>query len=715
MRCSPCSEAGLSFLDTARVFTPPVTGLCGCNTPSGAGWGVSGARDREGVLRAPWEQVRAQLGMWSPGQGWTGVGAGWGERAPRARLGVELPINHAPDRTPQTCGTLGTGRAARFQEEVIEQLDPSLYQGLQALAETPIYQDELDGDGEHVTCGWIFQGYALPVLDRPENGALWTSLCPDLPTWTPYLGWHLHTTSTTTVYLRSTCTWRMYFPYATFSSDADGAACTPTRNASDTSREAYAFPGCADWEASGRFDQEHFGFVDSPDGGVHFPVYAPRMEPLYRRNAGLFGGCPDGWTVKSWQGAGWTATSIPAVAKTPDANNVYTKYRDPTVIDVYAETGWYLMVAVECQSLSSQGAESDCCTRGCGGEADTYHWDKEGFPSFSLTMPYTRVVLFASTSPDFQAGETLGAPGVPEGALVLLAPDRGAGGPSAGVLPNEWYGVPHAVVDRDAGVLVLYVSWQRASDSEDDSMYLPSRVSTLYAEGSYRKSGEISQPIWLNAYSSVSCFVLDLNTLGTVLGELAAPMDPVYAAASFAAVLDTMRTYNGEVLFTDGSTAGLYFVSLGVGGMVGYDIPKTITTIDPHWVWIGDELVVYWDQTAGTGSSATNCQLWRASAVRAATGYASMGGGDFSFALSVNGDYTVFLTPPACAQQFDLRRIFEPTEAEFTEDYGRLVSDPDVAVLDDADPQLRVSFFGGSDLEGVGAGLLVATFNIYPS
>lgn len=80
-------------------------------------------------------------------------------------------------------------------------------------------------------CGWVFGGYAMPLLDPIENHAremAETDACPSAWEWTPYLDWHVDTTSTSSVFVRANERWRIYVQSPYLRDDVAGASSSPT-------------------------------------------------------------------------------------------------------------------------------------------------------------------------------------------------------------------------------------------------------------------------------------------------------------------------------------------------------------------------------------------------------------------------------------------------------------------------------------------------------
>lgn len=589
--------------------------------------------------------------------------------------------------------------ARAYAWRIDDHVDADLYEGFDLDKRTELIVPEAQG--------WVFEGYAIPLYDPQENAGYWT-FSGRTRIYTANLGWHVDTGSTSTVYLRAHCHWRMYLPSPKLTCDADGSNDPPTAPPDYTGSNTY--PDVSEWRMPDRgFTMGYISYVDSPNGGVNFPIYAPLMT----------GSSPD------WTHAGWTCTAVPSddvlVTQTiliaggdfKKSGQVYVAYHDPTVLDLKAETGYYFMIAVECRRGADTTSSDICCTEGCDGCAKTWIDPTSGV-TIDATFPFNRIVLFACADPDFQASNIIGSPGSPDNAIVLLAPDEGTYGPLVGACPNEAYGVPHAVVTQERDKVILYVPW--FGHGAEDFAHIPKRVSATYKnDDSYRRLDDPKPlPIWNEGVSNWSCFVLDVDDLRAV-----ALLEKAQRGSADARIRAAMASgYRGEVLLADG-TAGTPYGRTGVPPQ--WNSPAHIIGIDPHWVWVGDQLQLYFDLIHDDAGETCNCndQLWKASRVdsvadlNAAVGARIGTSVDYTDVLKPNVElasgageplYTVFLIPQD-GEQFDLRQLVESsTDRSEWGDDGRLVSDPDVVVLDGG---LRVSFGGGPGT-GVSPGLLWA-------
>ena len=552
-------------------------------------------------------------------------------------------------------------------------------------------------------CDWVFEGYALRLLE-PTGASAWYTA----GTWSSNLGYHVRTTSTSTVYLREYGLWRMYMPSPVLVADADESLILDAFSnpcGTGSSAEPTYSP---DMFTGGRFSQEYVAFVDSPDTGRHFPVFAPEVEPS-----------STGWTVSDARAAGWSVTTIPTqpVAVPDGQTGERVKYQDITVLDLKEEIGYYLMIAVECRTTNA--VAGDFCTSSADGCVGTWTDLRHPMsPETPYSHPYTRVVLFACRCADFRSQPVIGAPGRTTEAIVLLAPDRGSLTAGAKVCPNEYYGVPHAILTEDRSQILLYVPWTGYGLEPD---YVPERVRTRYPadELNYRLlADQYGTPLWEDGISGYSCFAIPVSYVETVITNLATfgdnPDISDYLHRWFQRWV-SHDAYQGEVLITDG-TERTYDSPWSVPGGVSAQVPNSVRDgTDPHWVWINGELWVYWAKSSASTDRVTeirNDQLYRAKLVdKAALSTPGLG---FEWALGPNGDYTTFLTESTCDLTLDMRAVVEdpataPADWRF---FGRLLADPDVIQLGDG--CLRASFFGGIDYAYrayaplAGNGLLVA-------
>lgn len=554
-------------------------------------------------------------------------------------------------------------------------------------------------------CGWEFAGNELRLLDHPDNRVWWLYFNPSV-TWSSALGWHATTASTCTVYIRERCRWRMYFPSRGLIDDPGSTGGFPSAHPQDPNGNFISYPSSNEWRASGHFDGDYVSFVESVDGGKHFPVWGPRLQPTdYDTKTGQ----PTSWSA-GWTESGWTNTCVASDhdAVTPDPDGYYTVYQDVSVVDLKDEIGYYLMILVECRS-SVYSASNSCCVDSCD----------------SCARPYTRIVLFASTSPDFTEETTFPTPNDSTVALVLLQPDEGSEGPG-GDCPNESYSVPHALATPDRDVLLVYVPW----NMEVDTSETPSRVEAAYRAISFWDS-DWRGPAW-NLWGGISCLAISVDELGAALDLYSQGLD-LLEEEDFAGnvYIDMARnliedlaaaSYQGEVLLTDGSQ--------GDPGQDydgdAYDRPEGAAwETDCQFCFIDGDLYAFWDsdhrQDPDTATDDRDvllrARLSTSDEIEARGGQLDPSDPpDYATALSANGDYTLFLMPEACSILFDMRSLFETvpyddsagTSGGWAETYRNLLGDPDVAWLED-ECLLRVSFGTPDNSQIPGAGQVVTT------
>ena len=204
-------------------------------------------------------------------------------------------------------------------------------------------------------CGWVFGGYAMPLLDPLENHARETAQdgsCAPIETWTPYLDHHVFTTSTSTVYVRDAERWRIFIQHPVLAQDVGTVDTIQSvfpsghpalGDARYPFEDQDVIPGVTPtpWTDSDRFLREYIVFVDSPDGGRTFPVYAPKMHTrrFDQTQEGGSGGCLEdpAWNVDGvdiftegrtaanpdkaadWFEAGWTPTIVPCLSSSDRA------------------------------------------------------------------------------------------------------------------------------------------------------------------------------------------------------------------------------------------------------------------------------------------------------------------------------------------------------------------------------------------------------------
>jgi hypothetical protein len=578
-------------------------------------------------------------------------------------------------------------------------------------------------------CGWTYGGYALPLLEDPANAVWWSALGQLTPWAGGSLGYHVSVTSTSTVLLRNAtssrsyaCAYRMYFQSPKLVSNTRDRVFNASQPVPHNVNDAYVddeeswaldYPAYYLWdtyeEDASRdrecFNVDYLSFVDSLDGGLTFPVWGPRAYmPSVDSSSGRYSSFA--W---DWDNAGWKQTAFRTrYAATPDADGFYARYQDATVLDLFNEIGYFVLIAVECRSdvppsdsriEDEEETVGQCgCVNSCEGTCS--------FATASSGMPYTRLVVFFPKNPDFPEDEVIPFPNSSPHALVLLSPDEGAGGPGVGECTNEWYGVPHALVTPDRSSVLVYVPWQGHGESVDS---WPSRVRARYPEGTYAAQNEsglvIESPRWQLFPNGISCFQLSVATLAGIASMLSARESLARMVGSHATpgaeemLLWMARVvgYRGEVLISDGGIGSLD----SPDGATTWDHPLQVGGItDPQFVYIGGDLWVYWDSYPKGLTAGSTVQLRRAK-LASVSELEAREGGDFVNALGQNDEYTLFLTPESCDVEFDLRCLSQPEGATYPSsnpaewgDPGGLLADPDVVVISDG--RLRVSFFGGT-------------------
>ncbi len=582
-----------------------------------------------------------------------------GDPLPGTGLTKAQPPDARPSLLPDPLSGLPLGCQPRA-------IDPSGTEGLNA------YRGEKLNAGHRRWCGWEWGGYALPLLD-PKANKLWFDQCTDgSQEWSNSLDHHVTTTSTTTVYIRELCRWRIYFPPNGLIPDSGGLEGTPLQHPQDTAGTSIKYPDESEWQA-GPFNPNYFAYVDSPDGGLHFPVYAPKVAPRDPSKC-------SGWQV-DWTGAGWSSTGVQANTTGPDEDGWYVTYQDITVLDFKAEFGLYVMIAVECSSrtpVTSGVRNRACCVPECATCKVTII-DGTG-SQLALPMPRTRLVAFLSRSPDFSGPAVVPQPGRRADGLVLLEPGNALSLPSAtgvltGACPNEWYGVPHAVVAEGRSQAILFVPWQGVAGNE------PAPLKTRYG---YRNDG-VAGPMWMEGMGGVSVFSLSMAVLRTAFDRLRSLGNLLSTLARDAVANGVERAYQGELLVTQSGS---------VNERGGFKVPVAWPKMtDPQFAWVDGGLRVYWDQVhlGGDGDSDTDT-LFHADHRDVDDYVEALGeaGDDIATSMASNGRYTLFVLPPKCALDFDARTVFRKAPSDGTM-LGKLVADPDVVQLDDG--TLRASFF----------------------
>ncbi len=538
-------------------------------------------------------------------------------------------------------------------------------------------------------CGYVFQGYALPLHDPPANRALERSYCSP----SSALGYHVNTASTHTVKVDGR--WRMYIPEPRVKADAPSATTDvypwprylPSLDA--TAPEIERYPDT--WsERSERFSPNYISFVDSPDGGLTFPVYAPVVPP----RAFDATGCISEFATElaSWSQAGWTPTAIPSRNEATDGavDGIYTIYRDPSVIDLSASHGIYLMIVVECRSTTATLAEViTChpCIHSAGENCDTY--------------AYTRIVVFTSASPDFPNVSA------PDGtwpdpknwtrAAVLL---DGGGDPVTGTIPDEHYGVPSVTLSSDGANLLVYVGIGNPDTTNET--WVQRRIAYHYIE----------RPPALSR--GLSCFAISISNFAYTLTEIRywdrLGSDAFAADARSRLETLTENGYEGEVI-------------LSTGELDLRNNFEQLQNLDPQFTLIAGEVWAHFvavdspecpdaSPEPGNDCSSEVHQIRRARAVTVAPTATSPRGfspaaynklADPEFFATPQTPFALFLRPERCFKLLDMKAITG------TAGFG-LTRDPDVAELDDG--TIRISFAGSSsEAEGanIGQGLMFAT------
>lgn len=543
-------------------------------------------------------------------------------------------------------------------------------------------------------CCYTFRGYALPLHDPVAKHLLGEARNCNL-NWRSELGYHVNTASTHTVKVAGK--WRMYLPEPRVLADDPTVAGLeyewPRYLPDDVTSgvRVQRFPA-ESWSAlTPRFSPNFIAFVDSPDGGFTFPVFGPVVYPTHFDDAG----CADVRDVDhaNWTAAGWTPTAIPSRNAATDVpvDGLYAIYRDPSVIDLYATHGMYLMIVVECRSTSPTLGDEVChpCIHS---------------PGVTTCGPvYTRIVLFASSSPDFPAV------GVPGGvwpdpkdwtrAAVLL---DGGGDPLLGTMPDEAYGVPSATLSPDGKYLLLYTSVANP-DPKPDTEWVAARVTARY-------------PNVYAVAAGLSCFAVEVDDLARVIDEAR-----YWEALGAIAIADTMRVgirsmvesgYQGEVILSDGHMH-----------REGFQILAQLQNLDPQFTVIDGELWVHFvatessectevDPEAGFDCTAAVHQVRRARAVLVTPDMANPGGfeddawkhlGKHEWFPEAQVPFALFLKADPCFTLLDMAALTGATGAGLTRD-------PDVADL--AVGVVRISFAGGSRTSqgaNIPSGLMYAT------
>lgn len=537
-------------------------------------------------------------------------------------------------------------------------------------------------------CGYVFQGYALPLHDPFENRMFDAAHCSSASA----LGYHVNTASTHTVKVAGR--WRMYIPEPRVAADepSEATAWLPwPRSLPDatTATPVERYPD--DWsDSSPRFSANYISFVDSPDGSLTFPVYAPIVPVKALDTAGCAAEFATEYAI--WTKAGWTPTAIPSRNEATDVavDGLYTIYRDPSVIDLFASYGLYLMIVVECRSTAATPEEVTTCH-------PCIHSSTDGCDTYA----YTRIVLFASTSPDFPEVTALdGTWPDPKNwtrAVVLL---DGGGDPVAGTIPDENYGVPSVTLSPDGNYLLLYAGIGPPDTS--DPLWAPSRIAARY--------GPRPPPLG----TGLSGFAISLSNLMYALGNIeyweavGVEQFAEEARSTITAVVDA--SYQGEVVLSTGE--------LDAPGAKFHQLQN----LDPQFTLIGGQVWAHFvatdsaecpdaDPPVGNDCAREVHQVRRARAITVTpTTTAPQGFSDDACDLLNDGrmispqtPFALFRSPDRCFKLLDMNALIGAVG------FG-LTRDPDVAELDDG--TIRISFAGASSAEAganIGQGLMFAS------
>ena len=612
-------------------------------------------------------------------------------------------------------------------------------------------------------CGWRFAGYVCPLLDPKVNHLRETLRADTSWTWTASLGFHATTASTCTVFLRRLGVWRMYLPTPRLQRDTAGVVepvadanvntwGTPEYHPANTGDGQQRYPGGDTTEVSllgtdytygsdaqprfsqwysltDRFLPYHIAFVDSPDGGFTFPIYAPTVRTVP-------GEVTFNTTTADFSAAGWTPTAVPSMTNAdpaipdPTLSGIpYVVYRDPKVFDVadeydaafYAATGGllpattaegigrYLMIVLEHSHpwpvLDADDPLLSAWYSGTTADAANpcEHAVTECDAGYTrCSLPFTRIVLFASNSPDFSSADTWPDPSdttnAHGNALVLFEPDTffpsaavpDASGACTGPLAaSEYVGVPEAVMTPDRSTLILYVPWNTFADPTTVVGPIPptppARVSAKYGPNG---------PVWTRDSISgapgsggISVFTIDVATLLELLAARAGGAGESLVRSAIAA----LPVYQGEVLTWDGA--------LAPGSGV---VPNHVTAVDPNfafhagrcWMWLNraDPAMVL-DKEPDLLTRAYNLSVSELFTLypNFDPRVAGIGGSLADPQLTLQGAFTLFILPAACADVLDMRQVlYDSTEPEFTTNQG-VIRDQDVVDLGQG--ILRAAFY----------------------
>ena len=553
--------------------------------------------------------------------------------------------------------------------------------------------------------GWVFGGYALPLMDHPRNQIYWVG---HTPSWTAPLAFHVESTSSSTIYLRECSTWRMYFPANDVFWDGRGnVSGFPSVHPQDTS--FFAYPAAATWSASGAFTTGYFAYTDSPDGGLHFPILGParkgtRWSPTW-----------------SWSDAGWRVTAVPtsAFSTTRNGKAIWAYYSDATVLDLKEEMGYYVMVCLAVLSETPPTPGNDCRTSSCDGCAESYTFVGPGSPK-TFDPSHTLLVAFFCPNPDFGSADIWPDPLRLDDAAVLLEPMMKGRKGTVSLCPIEWYGVPSTALvpaqDNTPDTVMIYVMWNGRADM------LPSRITTRYPnDGKYRSTSDTyATPLFYEegTRNGISAFGVEMTLfayVGIFLDAAAKAKgtsdETIYKDNARVLLSSVEAYYSGEVLNTDGRrnttfrSPGCSEGQWDVSG-VCTDVPfRDIHATDPQPVVVYTAPVMFYDRPSDPGSAPGDMeQVNRGFHTRTITPTDAF---DFTHATSKNGPYTIFQQDIDYPPQFDLRGLFSSSPG--TASYGRLTADVDPAYIGALD--YRVSFSGGADVMAADSdGLLYAIY-----
>jgi hypothetical protein len=315
-------------------------------------------------------------------------------------------------------------------------------------------------------CGWTLRGHLARLVDPNDLS------CDDAASGittggTADLGWWLSAGSTCTVRLADGRQ-RIYMhspSLATLCGEAD--VLWPYQDARGASKFGVTVAGSSVirvgdaegwWSADAdavtdpaelHFSSRYIAWMDAEDDGT-FTLIAPELAPNTSADEGECWADVTPTFDTSLGRAGWHSTDIPFTGAS-------TVYRDVSVCYLAGPgAGLYVLVCVECSSDTFvEGEDPGCsiCTPGACTDAGT---------------PTTRLVYFASTSPDFNESTAPVA-----GPFALFAPEDQ---PDADV--GEWLGVPQALVDPGGEYMFVMVN----KNDADGALLYAARVSDVLVQ-----------------------------------------------------------------------------------------------------------------------------------------------------------------------------------------------------------------------------------------